>query len=82
MLFTLKVASLTSLQQHETKALLFARFYCTSSEAPERDLSLWHLEWESVVTGAGRSRKKRPHHAVMDCDSVLQWVCICPHFSF
>ena len=83
MLFTLKVASLTSSQQHETKKLLFVRYYCTSSEeAPERDLSLWHLEWESVVTGAGCSKKKRQHHAFIDCDSVLQRVCICPHFSF
>lgn len=83
MLFTVKVASVASLQQHETKELLFVRYYCTlSEEAPERDLSLRHLEWESVVTGAGRSKMHSPHYAIIDCNSVLQRVCICPHFSF
>lgn len=81
MLFQVKLSS--SLTEHQTKDLLFVWYYSNCPlEAINRDLdlSLRHLVWEEVHVKQGRKTRKQAHHAVVECNSVIQQACICPHF--
>lgn len=81
MLFQAEVSS--SPTGRQTKDLLFVRYYGNCPvEAVDRDLdlSLRHLVWEEVLVKQGRTTRKQGHYAVVECSSVVQQACICPHF--
>ena len=77
MLFTARMAATTPPHAAADQDLVFVQYYTVqqpdSEDAQIADLTMQHLVWERKAT--------KPHYAVISAASILQRVCICPHFK-
>ena len=85
MLFTTSVTDSNHKQQPFDQHLAFVRYYCDKAGVPghqkARELNMQHLVWEESK-GMHQGRQcKTPSYAVIDVASIVQKVCICPHFA-
>lgn len=72
-------------QQPFDQHLAFVRYYCDKAGVPghqkARDLNMQHLVWKESKGMHRRRQCKTPSYAVIDVASIVQKVCICPHFA-
>ena len=72
-------------EQQSDEALAFVTHYTvqapSNSKKARHSLTMWYSVWETKSLQSGKPYSYQPSCGVVAADSIMQQVCICPHFA-